>query len=495
MTTFRSKIALGATLLIILITVIGFVLTVCPLRKKAEEEVVANVKRAAQVVPLSQHLHAYELVSIVKSVASRPEFVKGILETEEKPRRAGVFDAITQYDNELREKKKKAHFFAVVDKEGRVIARDLDMHSMYGEELPHRGIKEALAGNATSAVWLMKNRMMRAAASPITNGGEIIGAVVIAYDFTAAEAREDHERVKAHVAYFLGDAIRATSFVKEGDEDVEDSTMGAALNAAVMGTNGKAQQAIDQKKTIDIFELRLHQKKFLAIAGPLHPPVEIPVEVTRGKAVAKVVGGVRNVGFVVLVSIDDAFAPVTKIQWSILGGALICFVLVFLGMWAVARYFVGAEDKLELGVSEVINGNVDYVFDALQEFEGLANALNVMLARLLGRPEPGEETDGEQGFDPRVILIEEVERDEQKDEVARVAEEPEDEYYARLYNEYIAELEKLHYDTSSIMSENITQKLKANAAMLKAKHKCQNIRFKVNRTPDGLVAFKPIKIP
>jgi hypothetical protein len=60
-----------------------------------------------------------------------------------------------------------------------------------------------------------------------------------------------------------------------------------------------------------------------------------------------------------------------------------------------ARRFLMALDAIEAGVSEVINGNQDYVFESPSpDFEGLANGLNVMLARLLGRPEPDSDEEG-----------------------------------------------------------------------------------------------------
>ena len=54
----------------------------------------------------------------------------------------------------------------------------------------------------------------------------------------------------------------------------------------------------------------------------------------------------------------------------------------------VASVFVVGIMMVIAGVAEVINGNRDYMFESpSQDFEGLANGLNVMLARLLGRPE------------------------------------------------------------------------------------------------------------
>ena len=66
-----------------------------------------------------------------------------------------------------------------------------------------------------------------------------------------------------------------------------------------------------------------------------------------------------------------------------------------IGAWQMTeRRFLAPLDRLESGVSEVINGNQDYVFESpSSDFEGLANGLNVMLARVLGHPEPGNDDD------------------------------------------------------------------------------------------------------
>ena len=57
-----------------------------------------------------------------------------------------------------------------------------------------------------------------------------------------------------------------------------------------------------------------------------------------------------------------------------------------------ALRFIKPLDKIELGVAEIINGNIDYTFKPVgPDFEGLSNGLNVMLARLLGREEPNED--------------------------------------------------------------------------------------------------------
>ena len=89
-------------------------------------------------------------------------------------------------------------------------------------------------------------------------------------------------------------------------------------------------------------------------------------------------------------------------------------ILVALGAAVLtAKRFIGPLDKIELGVAEIINGNIDYTFKPVgPDFEGLSNALNVMLARLLGREEPNEdaveeEEDGGKVWRAEQMIIEE----------------------------------------------------------------------------------------
>ena len=143
--------------------------------------------------------------------------------------------------------------------------------------------------------------------------------------------------------------------------------------------------------------------------------------------------------------------------------------------------------------NEIINGNMEYAFDALQEFEGLANALNVMLARLLGRPEPGEEEEGSAAWRPDMLAIEEISHGVTDVDVQRLAAEPEDAYHARLFQEYMAARTSAGLSVEGITAPGFSQKLRANEAMLKARHKSNMVRFVVHSSA-GQVSLRPIRI-
>jgi hypothetical protein len=325
----------------------------------------------------------------------------------------------------------------------------------------------------------MKSKMMRAAAAPILVGAKVLGAVVIAYEVTAADAREERDQFGTHVAYFMDDVVRASSFSMSGDDNAEDAGLVEALTRAALAAGGAGKEAIAKDKDSDVVALALHGEDYLAITGPL------PMRLTN-----------NNVGYVVLSSLSVAQDPVSRVRWMFLVLAVIMLIMVTGGMFLVARHFVNAEDKLELGVSEVINGNMEYSFEAVEEFEGLANAINVMLSRLLGRPEPGEDgsEDSEAMWRADVIFVEELDAAASATDVARqLAAEPEDAYYSRIFREYVEARKRFNLPVEGITPENLAQKLRANEALLKAKHKCQVVRFVVS-AQGGKVSLKPIRL-
>ena len=494
MSSFKAKMSVIAVILVLALTAILYVAIITPWANRVRAEAQADVDRAAEVVQRSQRLHSYDLVALAKQISIDFDFVNAITTEEGHGRRQAIFEAITEYDQKLRAENRKAHFFAVVDRQGKVIARDLNIKDMHGDKLGYRSVSRALAGLASSDVLFMKNRMMRAAAAPIVAGekGQVQGAVVIAYDFTAAEARAEHDRMNAHVVYVMDGAARASSFFVGGKEDgAQVKAVGAALTAG----GSPAATAFGAEKISELFEAVVDNETYMVKAGPLPGSVEVRgVEMKNPRAKKTELEASKNVGFAVMVNMSQRLAAVTKARMMI-GGCGLLFVLLILGcMWAVARYFVRAEDNLELGVAEVINGNLDYVFDAQQEFEGLANALNVMLARLLGRPEPGEDDESDQSWRADLLSVEDLDSTlSGGGEAQQLAAEPEAAYYSRIHGEYIAARKAVNLQVDGITLESFTQKVRANEAMLKAKHKCAMVRFMVS-TGGGKVSLRPIKI-
>ncbi|MCA9673084.1 MAG: hypothetical protein KC503_46145 [Myxococcales bacterium] len=488
MSTFKVKIGVVALIIIGGLTVAMLMLAVSPLSTQGMHKATSAVRRASKLVERSQRLYAYDLVARAKALAAKKAWADGIRQEDEKQRRAAIFDAINQIDKKLKDKNLKPGFLGCVDKKGVIIARDLDPNADHGEQLKYDTVTAVLSsGRARSAVWLMKNRMLRAAVAPVIDAGNIVGAVVLAYDFTVAEARQDQSQFGAHVAYILDGNIRATSFTEANDPNTEDASKVSAVASAIMA---KAKQAIAAGKISDVLDITINGEAYKAITGPLPAPISIVTQTLPGKAAGK---EKTAVGFVVLSSLDKALAPAGRARLVVLVFGVIVLLLVFGCMWGVERHFVNAQDHLELGINEVINGNMEYIFDARQEFEGMANALNVMLARLLGRPEPGEDEEGDAAWRADVIVVDAMEGASDPGLAQSLAGEAEDQYFARLFSEYVEARKQANLPTEGISLENLTQKLRANEAMLKAKHKCRMVRFVVS-SAGGKVSFKPVRI-
>ena len=110
-----------------------------------------------------------------------------------------------------------------------------------------------------------------------------------------------------------------------------------------------------------------------------------------------------------------------------------------------AMRFLSPLDRIETGVAEVINGNRDYSFDTpSKDFEGLANALNVMLARLLGRPDPSDDELGgsDDGNGPRwggELSVSRRRRGRRRRRSCRRSStSPRTRYFKRTFDEYMA---------------------------------------------------------
>jgi hypothetical protein len=481
MSKFKGKVGIAAVIGVIALVTVMYLLIVLPLGKQATTGAKQDVERAAEAVPTRVRYHGYDLVAVAKHAANNGSFVAAI---QDEAKRQKVFDAIKAYDGKLKTQRRKSDFFGVVDEQGKIIARDLNIQDMHGEKLPYGAVKHALAGRATGDVWVMKNRLLRAAVAPIVVNGEVKGAVVVGYDITDAEAKTEAKQFGAHVVYFNGGAARASSLPKAGAEV-------KAVNASVLGAEGQGTKAVAAGKTSAPFEVEINGQTYIAVAGPLPAPVTVYGGKGNGAAQKKMSASAKGGGFLVLANLTARTAQVRTTRWVLLGFMVLLMLFVMLVMWIVAKHFVDAQDKLELGVSEVISGNMDYTFDALEEFEGLANALNVMLARLLGRPEPGEEEDGDQSWRADVLTIGELTSGDAAD--AALASEPEESYLAKLYEQYIAARKGAQLSVEGLTLPVFSQKVKANEAMLRAKHEAQLVRFKIS-SAGGQVTLIPLRL-
>ena len=180
------------------------------------------------------------------------------------------------------------------------------------------------------------------------------------------------------------------------------------------------------------------------------------------------------------------------------------------------RNYTSSFEQIEQGIHEVINGNHDYQFNF--EFkedlaESMAQSLNLMVAILTGRPVPEEATDAERWVESLLI-------DEQRQmmEIAQAAgappepipgavrnngfiertreelrREPAEQYYKRLYNEYINARSTIGESNDRVTYVKFVEKLVKNEKALKRKYDCRIVRFNV-LLKENKVVLSPVPI-
>jgi len=317
----------------------------------------------------------------------------------------------------------------------------------------------------------------------------IAGAVIAAYAITAKAAQAEDDLLGVRVAYFDSSHVSATSFKRGKDEDTEmQSKINKALDSAKLRARALDDKHPDSEK---VSAIDVDGKKYLAATVRLtrQHTKDLPADYPP-----------QDAGALVLTSVGDeaaAFTRPAKVFILLLGvGAL---VIALFGMYLVHHRLESQIDEIELGVAEIINGNLDRTFQPVgTELDGLANGLNVMLARLLGRPEPGEEAFDENG---NPIIPGKVDFEEAPEgaaapapdpDLAALAQEPEPDYYKRLFTEYVA-ARKQTGSPDDVSFESFIAKLRVNEGKLKAQYQCKAVRFRVV-LKDGKVSLKPVPI-
>ena len=482
---YRARIPLAAAAVILLTTIAVIVSVRASLGASAQSEVQRRVERAQATWPSLDLLRGIDLTNTTAKLARDDEvgavFEKKVVDEQ----RQAAFVAVSARNGRLEADGHKADIVAIVGANGHVVARDLNINAMYDDDLKARyaSVGKALDGVANKDVWNFDGHLYRVGAAPIrSRAGAVVGALVIGYVASASDAASDREKLGTEVAYFLDGKIAASSFSKGGGESAEEQQLAKQLFAdaprladgAVAGNMTKAE------------EVRIGSDDFLAAAGPL------PGNLTRSKS-----------GYVVLSSIAAARAGIGSVEFVVLVLGLIGLVVAVGAVVLTAMRFLQPLDKIEGGVTEVINGNRDYSWDApSKDFEGLANGLNVMLARLLGRPDPSDDELGDSGdtvqqeqrWGGELSVDSTATGPQTSPELAALANEPEDVYLKRVFDEYCAARKQTNEGIEGLTFDGFAQKLKQNEAALRKKYGARLVRFKVVVKADQ-TTLKPYPIP
>ncbi len=480
---YRARIPLAAALVIGL-TMLAVLLSIrTSLGNSTEEEVGKRVERAQATWPSLDLLRGIDLTNETAKLAREDEFGALFDKKSVDEQRQAAFVAVSARNARLENEGRKPDLIAVVGANGHVVARDLNINAMYDDDLRARypSVAKALDGVANKDVWNFDGHLYRVGAAPIrAKSGQIVGALVVGYGASASSAESDRDKLGAEVAIFLDGKIQASSFRKEGGgETAEEKVLAQALFDGPRLADGALAGNLTKPVPIKIGNV-----EYIAAAGPL------PGNLTRSKS-----------GFIVLGSLTAARAHIGQVEFLVVVLGIVSLLVAIGASVLTALRFLQPLDNIETGLAEIINGNRDYTFDTPShepDIEGLANALNVMLARLLGRPDPtdddvGGEGEPQQRWGGELTVEPSATGSQMTPELAALADEPEEQYLRRVFDEYVAARKQTNEGTEGLTFEGFAHKLKQNEASLKKKYTARMVRFKVV-TKNDQVTLKPYPI-
>lgn len=496
----RTIIAAVVAVVIVALTAIAFFVTSTSFDERVRKDAEAQLRRAYGVVQQLAQLEAIDVANKAERLAADKAFVIALKSESAVERNNQSRIGFSNFTSNEKEGDVKPDMIALVDASGNLIAMS-DVASVVPKQWKKDDTKagdtiipalNVVLGNRViiSDIWNDRGRMMRIGVAPVIDrdapvpatdpdGVVIIGAVLVAYAQTAEQARQDKRVLGTDIAYYDGGKVVATSFTKGPNE--EDTAKGAQLSAIVAG--GKVKEAGGQAK------VEVDGVPYYAAA------VAMPRSTTNAKRMPADYPKV-TAGAMLLAPIADVSGTASTIKMFIILLGIGALAISMLGLYLSHRRLVAQVDQIELGVTDIINGNVDRTFRPVgPELDGLANGLNVMLARLLGRPEPGEEEFDEEGnpiIPGRVDFEEGEEKPAVDPDLANLAKESEPDYYKRVFTEYVA-ARKASGSPDDVSFENFIAKLKVNEGKLKAQYNCRAVRFRVV-TNNGKVSLKPVPI-
>jgi hypothetical protein len=492
----RTKIIAGNLLTILVVGLAAYAMVKTNVESAFAAEVDDRITNDFQLLSQSIALNGRELLGLVESQAGgRPlQDVFGAL--DEGGRRQRAFEASQRVSTWLgdpaRGRGGRPDITAVVDDAGRVVARDSDVNAMFGVDLGAQipAIGEALRGNASVAVWesSQDNKALQVAVAPIRgDAGRILGALVVGYDLSNGLAAGEGAVLSRDVAFVWGDRVYSSSL--DGGSPAELQTY------LFSGGSAATTAARDQGTVSAPFLVTLEGQDHTAVIGPLP-------------------SSTAHVAMVVLGNRSAQIAKASSVSFILLLTAIGALVIAAYGFF-MGSSILAPIAQIEEGVLQVMNGRTDYRLDIQsQDFGGLAYRINQLLNVLTKTEEvdeSGSVAGGGGGWDqskdassvveaPGLAPAsaasaagggEEAEADPEV--AARLAAEPEDAYYARVYNEYVAAKQAVGENVSNIPQDKFVQRLRANEQSLLKKHGCRMVRFQV-QTRGTQVNLKPVII-
>jgi hypothetical protein len=462
----RPKLIAGNLVIVLLVGVGSYLVVRTQLRAELSNQLEEGIGNDSELFARSWRANGARLAEGVSNRVASNSVRNVFTASGEAKRRGRAFEAAQDvskwFQNPARGRRERPHIVAVIDETGRVIARDTDRNRMFGEPLL----------NQVPVLRAVLKRGVR------NDQGGVVGALLVGYDLSNGFAKQEAALIGHDLLFIMPERIYSTST----PVDVRDALQGALYSSPLdSGTNA----ALQGKPTLPWTA---------TLAGDEYVGVTAALPMARGV----------EAGYVVLAhhGKHTALAGVaTMILWLTLLGLLGVAIYGFI----IANNIMEPIEQMEDDILAVINGRGDVRLEVeTAELGGLSYRVNQLINLFTGVAEEddegravtssgGWEAVSASGQEPgaRPSSGGPIQSDDAG--AAALAALPEGQYYARLYQDYLAAKQSVGEDVSDIPQERFVERIKGNAAHLVKKHGAQMVRFEVE-TIGGQVNLKPVVI-
>jgi hypothetical protein len=327
-------------------------------------------------------------------------------------------------------------------------------------------------GTTGSAIWLTRLRqeqLLVSYSAVHADSGKLLGAVVVGTPLNDERMTRTSELTSGQPIFFevLGEkGVEVLADSNNAGQDVMAAASGAPVASAARAA--------------------------LASGTVVH---------AEGEAAEHVFGAVALNGYseqkAVLVAAvaSSLVASLASVLWPVFAVAGLRLVLVLIGGVLLGNYISGPVSELEDGLLAIINGSSDLRFQIEHdELGGLVFRINSLLNALMGVAEDTTDDEGRPSHAPRAqdfqeaLAVDESSVSGQADPsvAASLAKEPADQYYRRLFNEYISAKRQLGDPVDHITPEAFQAKIQLSEREMAQKHG-RPVRYQVELRGNSVV--------